>query len=104
LKAEALYLGDRTSEALEAISEAEGLVERFEVRWWSAELQRLRGVFLTAMGAKETEIEASFRGAISTAKQQKASSLLARAETTYAEYRRQKVSALGGQEIRLSLW
>ena len=104
LKAEALYLADRTSDALEAISEAEGLVERFEVRWWSAELHRLRGVFLTAMGAKETEIEASFDGAISTAKQQKASSLLARAETTYAEYRRQKVSALGGQEIRLPLW
>jgi hypothetical protein len=62
LKAEALYLADRTSEALEAISEAEGLVERFEVRWWSAELHRLRGVFLTAMGAKETEIEASFPG------------------------------------------
>ena len=57
-----------------------------------------------AMDAKETEIEASFRGAISTAKQQKANSLLARAETTYAEYRRQKVSALGGQEIRLPLW
>ena len=61
LKAEALYLADRTSEALDTISEAEGLVERFEVRWWSAELQRLRGVFLTAMGAKETEIETSFR-------------------------------------------
>jgi serine/threonine protein kinase len=103
LEAEALYLADRTSEALEAIREAEGLVERFEVRWWSAELQRLRGVFLTAMGAKETEIEVSFRGAISTAKQQKANSLLARAETTYAEYRCQKAGALGGKEIRLPL-
>jgi hypothetical protein len=56
------------------------------------------------MGAKETEIEASFDGAINTAKQQKASSLLARAETTYAEYRRQKAGAQGGQEIRLPLW
>jgi tetratricopeptide (TPR) repeat protein len=104
LKAEALYLADRTSEALEAISEAQGLVERFEVRWWSAELQRLRGVFVTAMGAKETEVEAWFRGAISTAKKQKANSLLTRAETTYAEYRRRKAGALGDQEIRLSLW
>jgi tetratricopeptide (TPR) repeat protein len=103
LKAEALYLADRTSEALEAISEADGLVERFEVRWWSAELQRLRGLFLTAMGAKETEIEASFRRAISTAKQQKAGSLLARAEKTYAEYCRQKVGASAGQEMRLPL-
>jgi predicted ATPase len=49
-KAEALYLADRTSEALEAISEAEALAERFENRYWSAELHRLRGVFLTAMG------------------------------------------------------
>jgi serine/threonine protein kinase len=103
LKAEALYLADRTSDALEAIREAEGLVERFEVRWWSAELQRLRGVFLTALGAKEMEIETSFRGAISTAKQQRATSLLARAESTYAEYLRQKAKALVGQEIRLPL-
>ena len=103
LKAETLYLADRISEALEAISEAEELVERFEVRWWSADLQRLRGLLLAAMGAKETEIEASFLGAISTAKQQKAGSLLARAETTYAEYRRQKAGSSGGQEIRLPL-
>src|SRR5215831_19097971 len=32
LKAEALYLADRTSEALEAISEAEALIERFDER------------------------------------------------------------------------
>ena len=44
LKAEASYLADRTSEALEAISEAEALVERFEERRWCAELHRLRGV------------------------------------------------------------
>jgi predicted ATPase len=48
LKAEALYLADRTSEALEAIIEAEALAERFEQRWWSAELHRLRCVFLAA--------------------------------------------------------
>jgi hypothetical protein len=35
--------------------------ERFEQRMSSAELHRLRGVFLTAMGADEVEIEASFR-------------------------------------------
>ena len=51
LKAEALHLADRTSEALEAITEAEALVERFEERYWCAELHRLRGVFLAAMGA-----------------------------------------------------
>jgi len=104
LKAEALYLALRTSEALEAISEAEALAERFEERWWSAELHRLRGVFLTAMGADETQIEASFGEAIRTAKEQKAVSLEKRAEATYAEYRRQKASGSGGHGFRLPLW
>src|SRR5262249_31920894 len=63
LKAEALHLANRTSEAIEAINEAEAVAERREERWWSAELHRLRGVFLTAMGADEIEIEASFREA-----------------------------------------
>jgi hypothetical protein len=104
LEAEAFHLADRTSEALEAIGEALGLVEKFEVRFWSAELHRLHGVLLAAMGAKETEIEATLRRSIGIAKQQKTNSLLARAETTYAEYRRQKAGASGGQEIRLPLW
>ena len=96
LKAEALHLGDRTQEALEAIREAEALAERFENRHWSAEIRRLRGVFLTAMGASDTEIEGSFRQAISTAKQQKATTLATRVEASYAEYRARK-GALGVQ-------
>jgi hypothetical protein len=63
-----------------------------EERWWCAELHRLRGVFLAAMGADEAQIEASFCAAISTAKQQKSISLEKRAEGTYAEYRHQKAS------------
>ena len=85
-----MHLADRTSEALEAISEAEALAERFEQRYWCAELHRLRGVFLTAMGADETQIEASFREAIRIAKEQKSVSLAKRAEATYAEYRAKK--------------
>ena len=103
LKAEALYLADRTSEALEAIKEAEALAERSEERWWCAELHRLRGVFLAAMGAEETQIEASFCEAIKIAKEQKSVSLAKRAEATYAEYRRQKASASGGRGFRLPL-
>ena len=75
LKAEALYFADRTSEALDAITEAEALVERFENRCWCAELYRLRGVFLTTMGADETQIEASFCAALGIAKEQKSASL-----------------------------
>ena len=58
LKAEALYLAGRTLEALEPINEAEALAEKLEQRDYFAELHRLRGVFLTAMGADETKIEA----------------------------------------------
>jgi predicted ATPase len=90
LKAESLHFADRVSEALEAITEAEGWVGRSEERWWCAELHRLRGVFLAAMGADEAQTEASFYAAIRTAREQRSTSLAARAEATYAEYRSRK--------------
>ena len=49
-QAEALYLANRTSEALGAINEAEALAEGFGNRSWCAELHRLRGVFLATLG------------------------------------------------------
>ena len=104
LKAEALHLTDRTSEALEAIREAEAMAERSEERFWCAELHRLRGVFLAATDAEDMQIEASFREAIRIAKEQKSVSLEKRAEATYAEYRRQKASAPGAKGFRLPLW
>jgi hypothetical protein len=104
LKAEALHLADRTAEALEAINEAEVLVERFENRYSCAELHRLRAVFLAAMGADETQIEDSFGAAVRIAREQKSVSLEKRAETTYEEYRRQKASGSRGHGIRLPLW
>ena len=104
LKAEALHVVNRSSDALETIREAEAVVQRSEERWWSAELHRLRGVFLTAMGAEETQIEASFCAAIRTATEQKSVSLTKRAEASYAEYRRQKASEPGGRGFQLPLW
>ena len=103
LKAEALYLANRTLQSLEAINEAERQAEISGERWWCAELHRLRGVFLTAIGADETQIEASFCEAIRTAKEQKSVSLGRRAEASYAEYRRQKANASGGRGFRLPL-
>ena len=103
LKAEALHLAERTSDALEAIREAEALVEKSEERWWSAELHRLRGVFLTSLGADEAQIDGAFCEAISIAREQKSISLTKRAEATYAEYRRKKASGLGGRGFRLPL-
>jgi hypothetical protein len=103
LKAEALHLAGRSSEALETIEEAEALVERSEERWCSAELHRLKGVFLAASGADEAQIESSFCEAIRVAKEQKSVLWAKRAEATYAEYRRKKASAAGGREFRLPL-
>ena len=103
LKAEALHLAHRTAEALEAIQEADKLVERSEARSWCAELNRLRGLFLAAIGADQKEIEASFREAIRIAKEQKSVSLQKRAETTYAEYRCQKASGSRGLGFPLPL-
>ena len=103
LKAEALHLADRTSEALDAIKEAEALAERFENRYWCAELHRLGGVFLAAIGANEAQIEASFCEAIRTAKEQKSVSLEKRAKATYAEYRHQTASGSGKRGFRLPL-
>ena len=102
-KAEALYLADRTSEALEAINEAIPMAERFELGYFRAEMHRLRGVFLATLGGEETQIEAPFQEAIRIAREQKAVSLEKRAEATCAEYRRQKASASGGRGIRLPL-
>ena len=104
LKAEALHLAHRSAEALEAIREADALVERFENRYWSAELHRLRAVFLAAMGADEAQIEVSFCEAIRIAKEQKSVSLEKRAEATYAEYRRRKANGSGERRFRLPLW
>jgi predicted ATPase len=100
-KAEALHLAEHTAEALETINEAEAMAERFEHRNWCAELSRLRGVFLTALGADKTQIEASFHAAIRIAREQKSISLATRAEATYAEYLSQKGSVSEG--FRLSL-
>jgi hypothetical protein len=80
-----------------SLGEAEALAERFEEGLWCAELHRLRGVFLAAIGADETQIEASFCRAIKTAKKQKSISQAKRAEASSAECRRQKVQALGGR-------
>ena len=68
-----------------------------------AELRRLEGVFLVALGADETEIETSFCAAIRIAKEQKSVFLEKGAETTYAEYRRQKAGGSGGRGFRLPL-
>ena len=91
LKAEALHLANRPSEALAALEEAEALAQRTEERECFAELHRLRGLFLAAIGADKAQIEASFCAAVKIATEQKSTSLAKRAEATYEEYRKQNV-------------
>jgi hypothetical protein len=98
-----LHLADRTFEALKAIKEAEAIAEKSEERWWCAELHRLRGDFLAALGAEESQIEASFCEAIRIAKEQKSVSLEKRAEATDAEYRCQKANESERRSFRLPL-
>ena len=104
LKAEAFQLAGRTAEALEVIRDAEGLIERLGERLWCVELYRLRGVLLAALGADETQIDASLCEAIRVAEEQKSISLAKRAQATYAEYHRQKASALTEQGFRIPLY
>ena len=53
-------------------------------------------VFLASAGGIDAEIDALFRAAISTAKQQKSLSFEKRAEATYAEYCSPKSNRLNG--------
>ena len=58
----------------------------------------LHGVFLTTMGADETQIEASFCEAIRIAREQKSISLEKRAEGTYAPTQNIAGKKRAGQE------
>jgi serine/threonine protein kinase/predicted ATPase len=87
MKAEALHLAGLTFKALETLTEAEEVIQRSGERYWSAELHRLRGVFLAAIGSDQNQIEASFRAAVKTAQEQKSFSLVRRAKGSYAEWR-----------------
>jgi adenylate cyclase len=90
LKADALHFGHRTSEALEAVNEAAIRAQRTEERECLAELHRLRGIFLAALGADRTQIAGAFCEAIHTAEQQTSTSLVARAEASCVENRDRK--------------
>jgi serine/threonine protein kinase len=103
LKAEILHLGNHAPEALQALREAEAFVESTGGRYICSDLHRLRGIFLSAAGGEDIQINTSFCQAVRTAEQQKSVSLQKRAEASYAEYRRQKASGLGGRGFRLPL-
>ena len=70
----------QTTEGLEAVAEALATVAKSAVRWWEAELYRLKGQLLLQHAvAQPEEAEACFQQALAIARRQQAKSLELRA-------------------------
>jgi predicted ATPase len=74
------HLG-HTEDGLQALAEAQTLVEQHDERWWEAEIHRLRGVLLLRQPGTPPaeEEEACFQRALDVARRQEAKSLELRA-------------------------
>jgi predicted ATPase len=89
LLAEASAEVGQTAEGLEALAEALATLAKSRVRWWEAELHRLKGELLlqsvvknqefTAFTPSSAEVEACFQQALDIARRQQAKSLELRA-------------------------
>jgi predicted ATPase len=80
LLAEASAQVGQTAEGLDALAEALEIVPQSAVRWWEAELYRLRGeLLLLDPGVHLREVEACFQRALDIARRQQAKSLELRA-------------------------
>jgi predicted ATPase len=80
LLAEASAKVGQTAEGLEALTEALATLAKSRVRWWEAELYRLRGeLLLQHTGAQPEAAEACFQQALAVARRQQARSLELRA-------------------------
>jgi predicted ATPase len=74
-----------TTEGLAALAEALATLDQSGVRWWEAELYRLRGeLLLQHAGAQPGEAEACFQQALTVARRQQAKSLELRAAMSLA--------------------
>jgi predicted ATPase len=75
----------QTTEGLEAVTEALATVAQSAVRWWEAELYRLRGELLLQRTATQPEeAEACFHQALDIARRQQAKTLELRAAMSLA--------------------
>jgi len=84
LKADALLLADRPTDALVSADEALRLVERSGERWFEAELHRLRGRALLTLDADDPAGEDAIRTALAIATAQGSLTFAARAEAELA--------------------
>ena len=80
----AAHLG-HPADGLQALTEAQTLVEQHEERWWEAEIYRLRGVVLLRQTMpQEAEAEAWLQRALDVARRQEAKGLELRAAMSLA--------------------
>src|SRR4029453_16698134 len=84
LLAEASAKVEQTAEGLEALAEALATLAKSGVRWWEAELYRLRGELLLLSADNEAAAEACFHQALDIARRQQARSLELRAAMSLA--------------------
>lgn len=83
--AEVCLLGGRLAEALAAIYQGLRVVQESGERWYEAELHRLRGVVLAALGHRSDDVVDEFHRAIAIAAAQGALGFKRRAEASLAE-------------------
>ena len=100
LLAEASAQVGQTTEGLEALAEALATLPKSGVRWWEAELHRLRGELLLQHAvAQPEEAEACFQQALAVARRQQAKSLELRAAMSLARLWQQQGKRAEAHEL-----
>jgi predicted ATPase len=93
------HLG-HVEEGLQALAEAQALVEQQEERWWEAEVCRLRGVLLLRQAVPQpAEAEACFQRALEVARRQEAKSLELRAAVSLSRLWQQQGQQADAYEL-----
>jgi tetratricopeptide (TPR) repeat protein len=82
--AQAFLTAGRATEGLAVVSDAIAAADQLQIRFYEAELHRLRGELLLLAGAPESDAEASMRRAIAIAQRQEAQGWVLRAATSLA--------------------
>jgi predicted ATPase len=95
LLAEACAHLGHTEDGLQALAEAQTLIDQHEERWWEAEVCRLQGVLLLQQpGTPQAEAETWLQQALDVARRQEATSLELRAAVSLAHlWQRQSMRA-----------
>jgi predicted ATPase len=98
LLAEAYLAAGRSHEGLAAIDESIAAADQLHLRWFEAELHRLKGELVLA-GAQESEAEGSMRRAIAIAQRQQAKGWELRAATSLARLLRKQGRIAAARDV-----